>query len=116
MCWSEVNCRDGAKNAAFYAAVFDLHVHKMDMPGVVYHTLHVAEGADAVCGVLQMDEQWGDIQPAWMPYFAVADLEKADAVWAKHGGKKIAGPIPSPYGRIMVVQDPQGAYLSYMAP
>jgi len=115
MCWSEVNCRDGAKNAAFYAAVFDLAVHKMDAPGVVYHTLHPQGGGDPVCGALQMDAQWGDIQPAWMPYFAVADLDAANAVWAKHGGKNIAGPIPSPYGRIMVVQDPQGAYLSYMA-
>lgn len=116
MCWSEVNCRDGANNAAFYAAVFDLTAHKLDMPGVVYHTLHPKDGGDAVCGVLQMDEQWEGIPPNWMPYFAVANLEQADAVWAKHGGKIITGPIPSPYGRIMVVQDPQGAYLSYMAP
>jgi uncharacterized protein len=115
MCWSEVNSRDGAKNAAFYAAVFDLDVHTMDMQGVVYFTLHPKGGGEAVCGVLQMDEQWEGIPPNWMPYFAVADLDRANAVWAKHGGKIITGPIPSPYGRIMVVQDPQGAYLSYMA-
>jgi hypothetical protein len=115
MCWSEVNCRDGAANAAFYAAVFDLDVHKMDMPGVVYHTLHPKCGGEAVCGVLQMDERWVGIPPNWMPYFAVADLERANAVWTQHGGTLVTGPIPSPYGRIMVVQDPQGAYLSYMA-
>jgi predicted enzyme related to lactoylglutathione lyase len=68
-----------------------------------------------VCGVLQMDERWVGIPPNWMPYFAVADLERANTVWTKHDGKLVTGPIPSPYGQIMVVQDPQGAYLSYMA-
>lgn len=115
MCWSEVNSRHGASNAAFYASVFDLDAHLMDMPGVVYHTLHPKGGGEAVCGVLQMDAQWEGIPPNWMPYFAVADLDRANAVWARHGGTNVAGPIPSPYGRIMVVQDPQGAYLSYMA-
>ncbi|WP_353269193.1 VOC family protein [Gemmatimonas sp.] len=115
MCWSEVNSRNGAGNAAFYASVFDLAVHKLDMPGVVYHTVHPAGGGDAVAGVLQMDEHWAGIPPNWMPYFAVADLDLANAIWAKHGGKIMAGPIASPYGRIMVVQDPQGGYLSYMA-
>jgi predicted enzyme related to lactoylglutathione lyase len=62
-----------------------------------------------------MDAQWEGIPPNWMPYFAVADLDQANAVWAKHGGKTVAGPIPSAHGRIMIVQDPQGAYLSYMA-
>ena len=115
MCWSEVNCRDGAKNGAFYAAVFDLDLHTLDMPGVVYHTLHPKDGGEAVCGVLQMDAQWEGIPPNWMPYFAVADLDQANTVWAKHGGKTVAGPIPSAHGRIMIVQDPQGAHLSYMA-
>lgn len=115
MCWSEVNCRDGAANAAFYAAVFDLTPQALDMPGVVYHTLHPRDGGEAVCGVLQMDAQWGDIPPNWMPYFAVADLQRANAIWTQHGGTTLAGPIASPYGQIMVVQDPQGAYLSYMA-
>lgn len=115
MCWSEVNSRNGTANAAFYAAVFDLDVHQLDAPGVVYHTLHPTGGGAPVAGVLQMDAQWEGIPPNWMPYFAVADLEQANAVWAKHGGKTIAGPINSPHGRIMIVQDQQGAYLSYMA-
>lgn len=115
MCWSEVNVRRGAESAAFYANVFDLSVHLMEMPGVVYHTLHPTGGGDAVCGVLQMDERWEGIPPNWMPYFAVSELERANAIFTRHGGKLVTGPIPSPYGRIMVVQDAQGAYLSYMA-
>jgi len=115
MCWSEVSCRDSAKNAAFYAAVFDLVPHRMEIPEAVYHTLHPKDGGDPVCGVLQMDDQWEGIPPNWMPYFAVANLDTANVVWAKHGGKTVAGPISSPHGRIMVVQDPQGAYLAYMA-
>lgn len=113
MCWSEVNSRNGAENAAFYARVFDLTANKMDGGGHDYWTLH--DGEPAVCGVLQMDDSWAGIPPHWMPYFAVADLDAANATLQKHGGTVLHGPIPSPYGRIMVVRDGQGAVLSYMA-
>lgn len=113
MCWSEVICRNGADNAAFYAKVFDLTVQKIDAGGHDYWTLH--DGEPAVCGVMQMDAAFEGIPPHWLPYFAVADLDAANATLAKHGGKTLQGPIPSPYGRIMVVQDKQGAVMAYMA-
>jgi len=85
----------------------------MEVPGVTYFTLH--DGEPAVMGVMQMDEQWAGIPPHWMPYFAVADLDAANATFQRHGGTLMHGPIPSPYGRIMVVKDAQGAVFSYMA-
>lgn len=113
MAWAEVNSRDSAANAAFYSRVFDLTSQKLDMPGPTYYTLH--HGEPAVAGVLQMDENWAGIPPHWMPYFAVAKLADADACVTKHGGKLLHGPIDSPYGRIMVVQDAQGAVFSYIS-
>jgi predicted enzyme related to lactoylglutathione lyase len=113
MCWCEVNSSHAADNAAFYGKVFDLTTQRME-GGFEYYTMHQAAG-DPVAGVLQMDKDWAGIPPHWMPYFAVANLAAADAVVHAHGGKLLHGPIPSPYGTIMVVQDPQGAVLSYMA-
>ena len=113
MCWSEVACRNAADNAAFYASVFGLNIQTMDAGGSPYHMLR--DGDAPVCGVMQMNEQWEGIPPHWMAYFAVADLEAANATLAKHGGTAMHGPIPSPYGRIMVVKDAQGAVFSYMA-
>lgn len=113
MCWSEVNSTHAEQNAAFYSTVFDLAQHKLDTPDHTYFTLH--DGEPAVAGVMQMDANWGNVPPHWMPYFAVDNLEAANAVVKKHGGKIMHGPIASPYGSIMVAQDPQGATLSYMA-
>ncbi len=113
MCWCEVNSTHAAANAAFYATVFDLTTQRMAGEGFEYYTLH--QGEPAVAGALQMDKDWAGIPPHWMPYFAVRDLAAADAVVKAHGGKLLHGPIPSAYGTIMVVQDPQGAVLSYMA-
>jgi hypothetical protein len=62
-----------------------------------------------------MDAAWEGIPPYWMPYFAVDALNTANATLKKHGGKILNGPIPSPYGKIMVVQDAQGAVFSYMS-
>ncbi len=113
MAWSEVNARHAVKDAEFYAKVFDLTTSRMEDDSIEYHMLH--DGDPVVAGVLQMDAAWGDLPPHWMPYFAVDDLDVADQVMVKHGGKILNGPIPSPYGNIMVVQDAQGAVFSYIS-
>jgi predicted enzyme related to lactoylglutathione lyase len=117
MCWCEVASRH-PDNAAFYEAVFGVSAHKLDVPGVSYWTMHLPGAdnpADAVAGVMLMDEHWGDIAPHWLAYFAVANLDAATAVFKKHGGTILRGPIPSPYGKIMIGQDPQGAVMAYMS-
>ena len=113
MCWTEVACRNAAANAAFYAAVFGLTSQRLPGDAVEYYILH--DGEPAVAGVMQMDVAWEGIPPYWMPFFAVDSLGAANATIAKHGGKILNGPIPSPYGKIMVVQDAQGAVFSYMS-
>jgi len=113
MCWSEVNSNDAKANVAFYTGVFGLSTSPMDGGPSEYHMLE--NNGQPVAGVLQMTKEWDGIPPHWMAYFAVANLEKANDVFTEHGGKLLHGPIPSPYGRIMVVQDPQGAVFSYMA-
>ncbi len=115
MCWAEV-ASPAADNAAFYEAVFGLRAHKLDMPGVDYWTFHQEAAADAVAGAMLMSgPAWEGIPPHWLAYFAVENLEAANEVWKKHGGPILRGPIPSAYGRIMIVQDPQGAVLAYMS-
>lgn len=115
MCWAEVASRD-PNNAAFYEAVFGLSAHLMEGAGHQYWTLHQAGLQDAVAGVMLMEgDNWGSIPSHWLPYFAVANLATANEVWKAHGGTILHGPIPSPYGNIMIAQDPQGAVLAYMS-
>jgi hypothetical protein len=110
MVWSEVNTRDATAASAFYCKVFGLREDVMEMQGAPYHMLHTAEGP--ACGVLQMTTEWGDLPPHWMAYFAVEDADEAKRKVEASGGKVPFGPFDSPYGRIIVVMDPQGAAVS----
>lgn len=85
---------------------------KLDAPGMEYYTLH--DGNPAVAGVVQIDQQ-SATPPHWMVYFSVDSLTRADAVWQQHGGTFLEGPLDSPYGKIMLVRDAQGAVMSYIA-
>ncbi len=115
MTWCEVNTRDGGKAAEFYAKVFDLEVKKLDAPGMEYKTLH--KGDKTVGGVLQMDQHWPEsVPPHWMVYFAVASTDASCARVGELGGKVCVPAFDTPYGRIAVLEDPQGAVFSIVQP
>lgn len=114
MAWCEVATRDADKSAAFYGSVFGLAAHAMPDSPTPYFTLH--QGEPPVCGVMAMTPEYGDMPPHWMPYFAVADADAAAALVTTEGGKVHQGPFDTPYGRIVVISDPQGAHLSIMQP
>jgi len=113
MAWCEVNTRDLDRATDYYSAVYDLSPREIDMPSR-YATLH--RGEPAVAGVLQMTDEWGDMPPHWMPYFAVADADAACAVIAAEGGNVAHGPFDTPYGRMAVCTDPSGAAFSVIRP
>lgn len=112
MAWSEVNTRDASAAAAFYTSVFGLKDSVMEIQGTPYHMLNTAEGP--ACGVLQMNAEWGDMPPHWMTYFAVKNADAAKAAVLANGGTVPYGPFDSPYGRIIVAMDPQGAAVSFI--
>jgi predicted enzyme related to lactoylglutathione lyase len=111
VCWCEVNSRNGEANGAFYAKVFGLSTAKME--GMEYWIMN--HGETPVGGVLQMNEQWGDMPPCWSVYFAVENVEASLEVINGAGGKMLVPPFDTPYGRMSVVQDPFGAVFSIMA-
>ena len=104
--WAEVNTRQGEAVSRFFEAFTGLDPRKID--GMDYWALHSADDR-AHFGVLQMTEQWGELPPHWMPYFAVADADAATVQVQALGGAVHHGPFDSPYGRIAVCADPQGA-------
>jgi predicted enzyme related to lactoylglutathione lyase len=81
-----------------------------------YYTLSDSEGGVYRAGVLQMTAQWGELPPHWMVYLAVDDVDAAVARVQELGGKAHHGPFDTPYGRMAVVADPQGAVFSVMQP
>lgn len=111
MTWCEVNTRDIEKAKRFYSELLGLEARKMAAPGMTYFTLH--HGEKAVAGLQQMDGDFPAGVPShWMPYFAVADADKAAATVTAGGGKVLMKPVDSPYGRMCVVADPWDAVFS----
>ncbi len=109
MTWCDVNTRAPDVASAFYASVFGLRHEVNNDGGGPYHLLH--RGDVPVCGVMPMTPEWGDMPPHWSAYFAVRDVEQAHAAVLANGGQLLHGPFATPYGRIIVVMDPQGASL-----
>jgi uncharacterized protein len=117
MAWCEVNTRDAGKAGAFYQAVFGLEPRKLDAPGMTYFSLHRGGEDKASGGVLQMDQNWPEsVPPHWMAYFQVASTDQSCARVGELGGKVCVPAFDSPYGRIAVIEDPQGATFSIVQP
>jgi predicted enzyme related to lactoylglutathione lyase len=114
MCWCEVVTRDMDRATKFYTGLFDLspQVLEGDQPYTV-----LQRGQQPVAGVMALPKEWGADHPAyWSAYFAVDDVDASLKVVEKNGGKVVAPPFDTPYGRIAVIEDPSGAKLSIMKP
>lgn len=113
MCWCEVNTPDSEAARDFYATLFDLEPARME--GMHYYTL--SRDGDAACGVLQMTKEWEGVPPHWMTYFQVESADAAVDRVKAHGGKVAYGPFDTPFGRIAIVNDPDGiAFTVLQAP
>ncbi|MCB0203017.1 MAG: VOC family protein, partial [Anaerolineae bacterium] len=65
-------------------------------------------------GVMQIAPSWGDFQPQWVVYFAVANADETVAAVVKNGGKALSTIDDTPYGRMAAVADPFGAYFKVL--
>lgn len=108
LCWNELATRDALKAADFYAQVFGWQGRTQPIGNSEYTTFYNGENMSA--GMIQMTEEWGDIPPHWLVYFAVEDCDSSADSIKSLGGNILVAPndIPS-VGRFAVAQDPQGA-------
>lgn len=111
LAWNELATRDVETAKAFYTQLFGWGAETAEMDSGPYTSFMNEDRAAG--GMMAMTEEWGDIPPHWMVYFAVADcnagVEKAESL-----GAEIAVPPTDieGVGRFAVLQDPQGAVFS----
>lgn len=110
--WHEVYTRDLQKAVDFYVKVFGYKPVNLD--GAPYVTLHLGPDDKIVAGgVMQMDDKFPeDLPPHWNIYFATDDTDRTVARVLELGGKQLAPAFDTPYGRMAVVADAQGAAFS----
>lgn len=113
--WNENMSRNFEGNKAFYQEVFGYDYSDIGGDGMQYATLDLAGGQ--VGGIGGMGPEQPAARPAaWVAYFAVADADAAVAKATELGGRVIAPPFDTPYGRMAALMDDQGAAFAIMKP
>lgn len=106
-CWNELYTHDFRKAEAFYGALFGWTFSEATGVTSDYHVI-LRQGRE-IGGLFLMRPDMAQMPPAWMPYFAVADLDASLAkVWALKGAAHTEA-MTVPAGRFVVVNDAQGA-------
>ncbi|MFB9992899.1 VOC family protein [Deinococcus oregonensis] len=107
LCWAQVNSRDLERARQFYTEF--LGATSRPSPSIPYHTLH--HGPDWTAGVMQMDDANfpAEQPPHWVVYFAVDSADAAAQAAVASGGQVLFPPSDTPWGRLVVLQDPGGA-------
>ncbi|HTZ09049.1 MAG TPA: VOC family protein [Acidimicrobiales bacterium] len=115
--WFELHARDYEAALDFYTAVFGWRrVVVADDPGFRYSAVLDPEGEDRMAGIMDGAASLPEGAGAhWSVYFWVDDADAAAAAVEAAGGSVTAPPVDTPYGRLAVVADPQGAPFSLMA-
>ena len=124
MSWNELATRDVSKAQAFYTDVLGWRYEESPGP-FPYHLIMMdtkSEGNPYMFdtfngGMLTMDDNWpAEIPAHWMVYFTVDNTDDLVARVDDLGGKVSVPPFDTPNGRISVINDPQGATFSVIAP
>ena len=106
--WNELTTGDPDAAATFYGQLFGWRFEKMDM-GMPYHVIKTAEGT-SVGGIMGKPPGAEASPPMWISYVTVADADATAKQCVALGGKVCNGPMDIPtVGRMVVLQDPQGA-------
>ena len=113
--WNELYTRDLESTKSFYTSLFDWEWSSMPIPqGGDYHLASI--GDHQVCGVLEMDENWGEIPPHWMVYIQVDDADAAAAKVTSLGGDVCVPVTDIMVGRFAVVNDDQKGTFTIFEP
>ncbi len=117
-CWTEYYTRDVEGSYRFFDEVLGIRFKKLELEQVVnpgemyeYHTM-LTGGEEERGGMLEMDEQWGDMKPHIMLYFRVDDCEASAKRVEELGGVVCVPPTDIPPGKFSVLNDPQGGTFS----
>ncbi|MCW8085261.1 VOC family protein [Sabulicella glaciei] len=110
--WYELMTPDPEAASRFYGAVLGWGARKATMPGVDYHLLGTEAGD--VAGMMA-PPPGAPMQPSWMGYVAVDDVDAAAEAILADGGAQRVPPTDIPgVGRFAVLTDPQGVLLAIM--
>lgn len=111
--WYELLTRDADAAQRFYGDVVGWTASDSGQPGMDYRIFDAGDGLAG--GMMQINDQMPGVEPVWLGYVAVPDVDDAVADWTVGGGsvQMPAMDIPN-VGRIAMLADPDGVPLYVM--
>lgn len=115
--WFELHTRDYDTSVTFYRNVFGWDTHVVsDTPEFRYTTLAGGSSEDGLAGIMDSAGHLPDgAPPCWSTYFGVDDTDAALATTVALGGTILMPAEDTPYGRLAVATDSNGAQFSLVA-
>lgn len=114
--WTELMTTDDAAAAEYYAQLFGWSFEDMPMPGdpsKKYRVFKPKGEERSIGGIMLKPEHLATVPPHWTQYVTVQDIA-ATIAKAKELGATLLMPEPMELpgvGKIMPIQDPQGAVI-----
>lgn len=113
MTWHEMYSHDAKKAVAFYTKM--LNATASPMPGgMEYYVLQ--HGAAQLAGIMQITPDMGQMPSMWSNYWVVKNTDDAVKLTLDSGGKLMGEVMDSPFGRMAMLFDPQGALFKVLQP
>jgi hypothetical protein len=111
LCWNELASVDPEASADFYSELFGWKIEPVEGMQMTYLGVQNSEGHDNGGIRAAMDGE----PTYWLVYFGTADVEAGTARGTDLGGATLVPPTDIGWGKIAVVQDPQGAVFALFA-
>jgi uncharacterized protein len=113
VCWNENMSRGFDANKSFYKAVFGYQYDDMSGDGFNYATFKTT--GNELGGIGDLGDAAPDAPAHWTTYFGVANADQAIDVATNLGGTVLRPAWDTPYGRMAMLADDQGAAFALMA-
>jgi len=111
--WIDLMTTDASMVRPFYERVFGWTTHEVPGGAGPYHMFFKGDQPAAGLGEMSEEMKAQGAHPSWQSYIEVADIEAAAARVPELGGEVYAPPFDAgEYGRMAVIKDPSGAYVS----
>lgn len=109
MGWNELYTRDSDKAKQFFSKLFGW-TYDVSPELNNYITIKNHNGR-MNGGIMEIQPEWGDMPPAWVPYFTVTNVDESIALSKKLGGDLVGEANKAPgVGSFAMIHDPAGAH------
>lgn len=111
LCWNELHTREYDAAATFYPQVFDIELTDISTETFTYATFNRKSDGEEVGGVHHDGHMPEDLPNYWLAWFAADDVDLSVSRATELGASVLMPPTDSPFGRMSVIQGPEGEAL-----